>query len=355
MLDLTDTNPTRAGLSYPSDLLAPLADPAGLRYTPDPRGLPSARAAVSGELRRGGVAVPPERIVLTSSTSEAYGFLFKLLCDPDDEVLVPVPSYPLFEHLGALDAIRVVPYPLDAHGAWGLDVDALAARITPRTRAVLVVSPNNPTGSALTAGELPAVATLCATRGLALVGDEVFADYRFDGRSGPSVLQQDRCLTFGLGGLSKSIGLPQLKLAWIGVSGPASLVDPALARLELIADTYLPVSTPVQLALPSLLVRGAVVRSAIQERVRANLSWLRTRLARTPACSLVEPAGGWSAVLRVPAIDGEDALVIGLLERHHVFVLPGTSTDFPCEAWLVLSLLVAPGVFSESVERILND
>ena len=236
---------------------------------------------------------------------------------------MPVPSYPLFEHLSALDAVRAVPYPLDAHGAWGLEVAAIAARLTARTRAVLVVSPNNPTGLALTAGEAQAVAALCADRGLMLIGDEVFADYRFDRATGPSVLQQDLCLTVSLGGLSKMIGLPQLKLAWMAIGGPDPLVEAALARLDLIADTYLPVSTPVQLALPSLLARGASVRAAIQARIHGNLSWLKTRLATTPACSLVEPAGGWCVVIRVPAIESEEALVLDLLEHHHVFVLPG--------------------------------
>ncbi len=354
-LDLTDTNPTRVGLAYPSDLLQELASPSALAYDPEPRGLLRAREAVAADLARLGVQVDPDHLVLTASTSEAYGFLFKLLCDPGDDVLVPTPSYPLFEHLTALESVRAVPYALDASGGWSLDMTALEAAAGPRTRAVLIVSPNNPTGSMVRPSELTRLATFCASRGLAIVGDEVFADYRFPGTGATgaaSVLAARDCLTFALGGLSKSIGLPQIKLAWMAIGGPASLVSEALARLDVITDAYLPVATPVQLALPSLLTRGAPVRAGIQARVEQNLAQLRTLCRELPACTLSEPAGGWSASLRVPATAAEEDLVVELLTRHAVRVMPGYFFDFPTEAWVVVSLLGRPEEFREGISRV---
>ena len=362
LLDLTESNPTRAGLTYPASLLAPLADPAGLRYEPSPRGLAVAREAISLDALRHGLDVDPARIVLTASTSEAYGFLFKLLCDPGEEVLVPRPSYPLFEHLSALDAVRAVPYALDPHGHWAIDVASIERAITPRTRAVLVVSPNNPTGSRLTSHERDMVAALCGRHALALVGDEVFAEYTLRGAVGGgaaagrghvSVLTQDRALTFALGGLSKSIGLPQAKLGWILAGGPAAMVDAALDRLDLIADTYLSVSTPVQLATPMLLERGKDVRAAIQARIEANLRVLERAVTRAPGCTLLHAEAGWTAVLRVPATRGEEELVLDLLERDRVLIMPGYFYDFPGEAYLIVSLLPDPVVFDDAITRVL--
>jgi alanine-synthesizing transaminase len=357
-LDLTETNPTRAGLDYPADLLAPLGAPACLSYDPEPRGLLTARQAVAAHLERLGSEVSADDLLLTASTSEAYGFLFKLLCDPGDEVLVPTPSYPLFEHLTMLEDVRAVPYGLDAAGGWSIDLAAIERHTGSRTRAVLVVSPNNPTGSMLGAGEIDALSRFCASRDVTLIGDEVFADYRFaTGRAGPpfaSVLSQSRCLTFGLGGLSKSVGLPQIKLAWIAVRGPEPLRAEAQARLDVIADTYLSVGTPVQCALPDLFARGAEVRRRIQDRIERNLTALRAALARCPALGLSEPAGGWSAAIRVPATRPEEDLVVDLLERHAVRVLPGYFFDFRSEAWIVVSLLVRPGTFDEGLERLLS-
>lgn len=352
--DLTGSNPTRAGLAYPADLLAPLAGPAGLVYAPDPRGLPTARAAAARELARHGADVPPDRIILTASTSEAYAFLFKVLCNPGDEVLVPVPSYPLFEILSRLEAVRPVPYPLDPHGGWAYDVAAIAERVTPRTRAVIVVSPNNPTGTVMTPAQARALSDLCAARGLVLVADEVFADYRFgaDATARASVLADTGCLAVSLGGLSKAIGLPQVKLAWMAIGGPAADVAALADGLELAADTFLSVSTPVQVALPGLLDRGCTVREQIQARLADNLATLRRHLAAAPAIQLLEPAGGWTAVLRVPATRSEEAIVLDLLERHHVVVQPGYFYDFPSEAWLVVSLLVEPAVFARGIARI---
>lgn len=354
--DLTASNPTRVGLAYPADLLAPLGDARGLAYAPEPFGVLAARQAVAADYGRRGVAIEPSRIALTASTSEAYAQLFKLLCNPGDRVLVPRPSYPLFEHLTALESVAAVPYDLDAHAGWRLDVSAVAAAIDERTKAVLVVAPNNPTGSVIDRGDLDALAALAASRGVAIIGDEVFADYPLGSGAEPpgvSVLQQSRALAFGLGGLSKSVGLPQVKVAWIGVAGPAALVDEAMAGLEIIADTYLSVSTPAQLALGELLRRGAAVRAAIQARVAANLERLRVALRGASSLSLLEPRGGWSAVVQVPATRGEETLALALIEGDGVLVHPGYFFDFPREAFVVVSLLPEPAVFDTGMAAVL--
>jgi alanine-synthesizing transaminase len=353
ILDLTETNPTRVGLAYPPALLDPLASRAGLRYEPEPFGMPAAREAIAAQYAAGGLDVHPGRIVLTASTSEAYSFLFKLLCEPGDEVLVPVPSYPLFDHLCRLDGVGIRTYPLDYHGTWSPDLPALADATTARTRAVLVVSPNNPTGSVLGRDDLNAMAGLCAARGLALVGDEVFADYPIDPRPDHvSVLEQGDALTFSLGGLSKSVGLPQLKLGWIAACGPKAALAGALARLEVVADAYLSVSTPVQVAAGVLLAAGRDVRRLILERVRSNLERLDAEAAHAPACSVLRVEGGWSAVIRVPATRPEEELALELLERDDVLVHPGYFFDFPREAYLVVSLLPDPAVFREGTARV---
>jgi aspartate/methionine/tyrosine aminotransferase len=355
IIDLTETNPTRVGLPYPQRLIEPLADPGGLYYDPEPFGLPRAREAVSAEYAAAGLHVDPAHIVLTASTSEAYSFLFKLLCDSGDEVLVPAPSYPLFDHLCRLDAVGVRAYPLEYHGTWSVDVGALEAAVGPRTRAVLVVSPNNPTGSLLGRADLRAIARLCRARGLALVGDEVFAGYLIDPRDDrASVLEQDEALAFGLGGLSKSIGLPQMKLGWIAATGPADLLGPALDRLEVVADAYLSVSTPVQLAAGPLLAAGREVRRLISERIRYNLGALVEAAAAAPSCSVLRVEGGWSAVVRVPATRPEEALVLDLLERDGVLVHPGYFFDFAREAYLVVSLLPQPDAFRTGVARLFD-
>ncbi|MGE5361048.1 MAG: pyridoxal phosphate-dependent aminotransferase [Bacteroidales bacterium] len=349
------SNPTEVGLDYPARLLAPLADPASLAYAPHPFGLPSARQAAAADFARRGVQVPEGRVVLTASTSEAYSFLFKLLCDPGDAVLVPRPSYPLFDHLTELDAVEARPYALDYHGRWSVDFDSLDRALTPRTRAVLVVSPNNPTGSFLSARDLPRLAAFCAEHRLAVVGDEVFADYAFDGVSAPpSVLSIDDTLAFGLGGLSKSAGLPQLKLGWIGVSGPDGLVAEALGRLEVICDSYLSVGTPVQRAAGALIADADRMRGQIRARVQRNFATLRRVAADYPSCEALPIEGGWSAVLRVPATTSEEDLVVGLLEDDGVVVYPGFFFDFAHEAFLVASLLPQPEVFEPAVRRVLE-
>jgi len=355
ILDLTEANPTRVGLEAPPDVLALLADPGARRYEPDPRGLEAARQAIAADYARRGVDLDPARLVLTASTSEAYAFLFKLLCDPGDEVLVPRPSYPLFDYLAGLESIEVKPYPLVYDGGWRIDRAALGEAAGRRTRAIVLVSPHNPTGSFVTDEEAAAVQDLAAERGLAIVADEVFADYPWSaGGGGPSLARDGRALAFALGGLSKSCGLPQLKLAWTAVSGPAPLREEALGRLELLADTYLSVSTPVQRAAPALLARASELRAPIAARVAANLDGLRRLLEGGRPASLLRGEGGWSAVLRIPATASEEERVLALLDEHDVLAHPGYFFDFPREAYLVLSLLPRPGDFTEAVSRILR-
>jgi alanine-synthesizing transaminase len=356
VLDLTESNPTRAGLLGPADLLAGLARPEGLVYEPAPFGLPAARQAVAGDYARRGLTVEAERVVLTASTSEAYAFLFKLLCDPGDEVLVPRPGYPLFEYLARLESVRVVPYAFAYDGEWHLPVSALAEAVSPRTRAVVVVHPNNPTGAFLKSREQDGLEAFCAERSLAIVSDEVFADYplREGGDRAPSLLRDGPALVFALGGLSKSCALPQVKLAWCAVGGEEALRRAALARLEIVADTYLSVSAPVQHAAPRLLARREELQAPVRARVAANLAALRCAVGPDRGVSLLEPEGGWSAVLRIPATLTEEEHVLRLLERHGVLVHPGYFFDFPREAYLVVSLLPDPATFAEAVGRLVE-
>jgi aspartate/methionine/tyrosine aminotransferase len=357
LIDLTQSNPTHAGLPEARDLLAPLAADAARRYDPVPFGLPEARAAVAHDFARRGYPLEPDRILLHASTSEAYGFLFKLLCDPGDEVLVPRPGYPLFDFLAGLESVRVRSYALAYDGEWHLDLNAIKAALGPRSRAIVAVSPGNPTGAYLKRDELERLESLCAERGIALVADEVFADFplREDSRRAASVARDSQALAFALGGLSKSCGLPQLKLAWTAVVGPDALRREALARLEVVADTYLPLSTPVQVAAPALLARKDELQAPIRARVAENLDTLRRALAAGSPATLLEPEGGWSAVLRVPATCSEEERALRLLEQRDVLVHPGYFFDFPGEAYLVLSLLPPPLEFGDGVARVLAD
>ena len=353
LLDLTETNPTQCGLSSPPDVLSSLADPRGVRYEPDPRGMAEARRAIAAALVTPPATLDPDRLVLTASSSEAYGFLFKLLVSPGDAVLVPQPSYPLFDVLARLEGIVARPYRLEHHGAWSLDRVSVIDALSPDARAIVVVTPNNPTGSMLRAADREWLVAIAAARGLALISDEVFAGYPIHPRAdATSLLGEARALTFVLGGLSKSVGLPQVKLGWIGASGPAPLVDEALDRLDVIADAYLSVSTGVQLAASRLLAEGIATRAAILARVTANLATLREAAAARPEVALLEPEGGWSAVLRVPAIAPEEDLVIRLITEAGVIVHPGYFFDFASEAFLVVSLLPAPDVFGRALDRL---
>ena len=358
LLDLTATNPTVVGLAYPADTLDALAAGAGLVYAPEPTGLLAAREAIAGDYRRRGTSVAPSRIVLTASTSEAYSVLLKLLCDSaGDEVLVPSPSYPLFDHLTRLDGVGARGYQLVYHGQWELDAQSVDTAWTDRIQAVLAVSPNNPTGSVLTAAELHFLADRSASRRSALIVDEVFADYpHHDELHGGEADDgwAKRALTFRLGGLSKGAGLPQVKFGWIAVDGPEALVEEALDRLALILDTYLSVSTPVQLAAPALMARGTVIRSAIQERIRTNLRTLRDAAAACPSVEVLRSDGGWSAVVRVPARRSEEEMVLDLLQEHDTLVHPGFFFDFAHEAFFIVSLLPETGTFATGIARVLE-
>lgn len=355
IVDLTESNPTAAGFDYPKDLLAPLADARALDYDPQPLGLWPARAAAAGDFRRRGIAISADRVAITSSTSEAYALLFKLLCDAGDNVLVPHPSYPLFEHLTAMESIAALPYALEYHGAWRVDVDSIRRAATERTRAVLIVSPNNPTGSFLHRDDLAAINDIAAARGWAIIGDEVFADYPLDVLPDAApVLAGGGAVTFSLGGLSKSAGLPQLKLGWIGFGGPSAQVDAMLAAYEIVADTYLSTATPVQAAAAELLDRGAAIRAQILSRARANLDALKKTAAAYPAADVLRVEGGWSAVIKVPQLRSEEALVLELLEQDNVLIHPGYFFDFPSEAYVVVSLLVEPARFAGAIARVLR-
>lgn len=358
VIDLTESNPTRAGLMPPADVLAPLADAAGLVYDPAPLGLPVARSAVADGYRRRGIAIDAGSIVLTASTSDAYGQLLKLLCDPGDRILVPAPSYPLLDYLAGLEGVEIDRYPLSYDGEWHLPIAGLAAAATPRTRAVVLVNPGNPTGSFLKSHEAGPLFELAAERGWALVSDEVFGDYAFaeDPRRVASLAACDPpVLAFSLGGLSKSCGLPQVKLGWMAVGGPRTLREEAMARIEIVADTYLSVGTPVQLAAPRWLARLPALQAPIAARVRANRDMLVALLNGTQPATLLHAEGGWYAVLRIPATLSEDERACRLLEERDVLVHPGYFFDFPGEAYLIASLLPRPEDFAEGVRRILAD
>jgi len=349
--DLTVSNPTVAGIPYPADLASMLAVEGVSRYEPDPRGHPAARRAVAREYRRHGVEADPSRVVLTASTSEAYGLLFKLLCDPGDEVLIPAPSYPLLHNLAALEGLRARRYRLDETRDW--QPETLDPGLP--ARAVVAVHPNNPTGSPIEDDRRQRLLEECASAGRALIVDEVFLDYPLSPQARlASFAESGPGLTFTLGGLSKSAGLPQLKLAWIVVNGPEEHVERALERLDHVADSYLSVNTPVQSALPELLEAGVVIRQGILQRCRSNLERLLATTAGTPL-SVLPPRAGWSAVLRFPRVVGEETLALRLLTKRGVAVHPGYFFDFAGEGYLVVSLLPEPAAFAEGVRRIVEE
>ena len=354
IVDLTESNPTQCGIAYSPALLDSLASPDALHYDPQPFGLPSARAAVADDQRRRGARIDPAQVVLTASTSDAYAWLFKLLCNPGDAVLVPQPSYPLFDHLTALEGIAAHPYALEYHGRWTIDVESIR-RAPSNVRALLVVSPNNPTGSFITGAELAQMSAVCRSRGWALIADEVFADYPLEAIDPVTdIAGRSDVLSFTLGGLSKTVGLPQLKLGWCIAGGPPAEREAALGALELIADSYLSVGTPVQVAAPHLLREGGAIRAAIHSRVRENLAALRAAAARYPACEVLKVEGGWSAVIRIPSTRPEEDLVLDLLRRERILVHPGYFFDFVREAYVVVSLLPIRAVFDESSARLLQ-
>jgi aspartate/methionine/tyrosine aminotransferase len=350
LLDLTVSNPTSVGLQYPAEILQSLADPRAAEHEPHPLGLPSARHAIAESY---GGGADPERMVLTASTSEAYAFLFKLLADAGDAVLVPRPGYPLFDFLGGLESVRMLGYPLDPEDGWSLDLDQMELCGSESARAVILVNPGNPTGVYLKQGEWTRLQELCRSRGWAVISDEVFSPYAMapDSQRVECAAQHAGVLTFSLGGLSKWAGLPQLKLAWIRVGGPDALVEQALSRLEVIADTYLSVSTPVQWAAPRLLAAGASVQHSIRRRVQANREAAQGETVGSP-CRLLPSEGGWSAVLHVPALRSSEEWALELLDRDGILVHPGYFYDFPREAFLVLSLLPRETGFTEGIRRL---
>jgi alanine-synthesizing transaminase len=354
ILDLTQSNPTQASLFYPRTLVHAFEDDRLLRYDPMPAGMREAREAVARYYAARGTAVEPERILLTASTSEAYAYLFKLLTDPGDQVLVPRPSYPLFEFLAAMESVQVRSYPLVYHGRWTIDLDALGSAITDRTRAVILVNPNNPTGSFLKREELARLLELCSPSEIALISDEVFSDYAFgdDPDRVPTLAGIDSGLAFSMSGLSKIAGLPQMKLGWIVAAGSPHLRQRAMERLEWVADTYLSVGTPVQCAAARLLEIGESIQRRIQTRTYENLQF--TRQAVTGGASLLAVEGGWYIVIQVPQIRTEEEWALELLIRCNLLVQPGFFYDFESEAFLVLSLLTAPEVFREGLNRLVR-
>lgn len=359
LFDLTASNPTECGLSYPRDeILGALEDPRALVYRPESKGLREAREAVSayylGRTGFSGAAarISPERILLTSGTSEAYSHIFRLLCEPNDEILVPAPSYPLFEFLADLADIRLVSYPLLYDHGWQIDFASLRAALTLRSRAVLVVHPNNPTGSFVKSGEAAELAEICGGRQIAIVADEVFLDYTVSPQSAPTFALEERAFTFTLSGLSKISLLPQMKLAWTVTSGPATLARAAIDRLEIIADTYLSPSTPVQLALPKFLALRSGLQKELQGRMTANLSALDAMVRGSRCLSRLEREGGWYAVLRAPATGTDEDMAIALLERANVFVHPGHFFNFAGDGFLVVSLIPPEREFSEGATRL---
>jgi alanine-synthesizing transaminase len=353
ILDLTESNPTRASLAYPAEILSAFEDPHTLIYEPAPAGAAGARQAVASYYRDRGQSVDISRILLTASTSEAYAYLFKLLANPGDQVLVPRPSYPLFEFLADMESVEARQYPLVYQGAWSIDLEALGAALTDRTRALVLVNPNNPTGSYLKRHEVEALVRLCAARRIALISDEVFADYAFaaDARRVTTLAGVEECLAFSMSGLSKIAGLPQMKLGWIVASGPESLRREALEKLEWIADTYLSVSTTVQCAAARLLQAGDDIQRQIRERCAANLATAREALAGS-AGNILTVEGGWYITIQVPQVRTEEEWTLELLEREDVLAQPGFFYDFETEAFLIVSLLTAPEVFSEGLKRI---
>lgn len=353
VLDLTLSNPTRAGLDYPEEIGEILSRTDCSTYAPQPLGLCPARQAVARYYAARGLAVEAGEVLLTCSTSEGYAFLFKLLADPGDQVLVPQPSYPLFEFLAGLEGIETRPYPLRYRDRWELDLDCLAAALDSRTRAVVLVHPNNPTGSFVKRAEREALEELALERGLALVVDEVFGDYAWevDEERVGSFAGSGSALKFTLSGLSKVLGLPQLKLSWMAVQGAGAAE--ALARLEIVADTYLSVGTQVQQALPQLLEYRGVIQGQIRQRVQENHSWLEERLRSARVARLLRSEGGWYGVIEVGRKE-EEKLVLELLREEGVLVHPGYFFDFPGEGFVVLSLLVEPPVLHEGVECLLD-
>lgn len=350
MIDLTVSNPTVCGFVYDArTLLSPLCDGEALTYDPDPRGMLSAREAVAGYYDFHEAAVDPDALVLTTSTSEGYGYLFRLLCDAGDEVLVAQPSYPLFDFLADLEDVRLRPYPLFYDYGWWIDFAELERRIGPRTRAIVVVHPNNPTGHTTKAAERERLEEICARHGLALIVDEVFLDYSLeeDDELTSFAVGPHPVLTFVLSGMSKISGLPQMKVAWIAVFGPEEARQQAMGRLEVIADTFLSMNAPVQLSLPVWMDERGEIQVQILERVRRNLA-----VAQASGVGVLRTEAGWSAILRLSWVGGRGEVAEELLRKAGVVVHPGSFYGIAEGGRVVVSLLGPEGEFAEGMRRI---
>ena len=359
LIDLTEANPTKVGLDYPVDaVLDPLVKPDAMVYSPAPQGLLVAREAVSGYYRKVGKTIAPSNILLTASTSEAYSLLFKLLADPGDEILIPRPGYPLLSHLAGFEGLSCCSYPLrrDEKKGWMVDLEVLYALVTPRTRAVVIVNPNNPTGSFIKEHELAAIDTMCQKHGMALIVDEVFADYV--GSSPVQAIQtavnRTSSPTFVLNGFSKILGLPQMKLGWIVCGGSAQQTATAAAHLETLNDFYLSVATPIQWAAPELLAQQDCIQNQVKARIAANETFLRTLVEKTCNIHLLIREGGWYSVLVIDDCIADDSRALDLLEQDQTLVHPGFFYDFHREGFVVISLLPVPELFRKGIRRLIH-
>ena len=356
LLDLAVSNPTRVGVEHDRQILQSLLNPEAMDYDPQPKGLLSAREAVANYYREQyeGIHFDPESLILTTSTSEGYSYVFRLLCNPEDEVLVPKPSYPLFEFLADLQDVKLVPYPLIYDHGWQIDFPSLQKAVNSRTRAIVVVHPNNPTGSYASQDEQSSLNRFCNEHGLALIVDEVFLDYAHDGIRRLTFAANHQALTFTLSGLSKISAWPQMKLAWIASSGPAEQLHAAMQRMEVIADTYLSVNAPIQLAVPVFLEQRKKVQPFLLRRIQTNLMELDRLLVLQKSCVRLNVEGGWYAVLRVPVTQSDEDLAIAIMKNLSVLVHPGHFYDFSSDGYLVVSLITESKQFSEGIKRILD-
>jgi aspartate/methionine/tyrosine aminotransferase len=355
LLDLTASNPTQCGFAYDSNaILGALGNPSALVYEPEPHGLAEARKAVAKYYADRGLPIDVEDIILATSTSEVYSYVLRTLCNPGDEILIPQPSYPLFELLAEIQDVKLVRYALLYDHDWQIDFHSLERAVTPRTRAVIVVHPNNPTGHYVKAEELTQLNAICSTRGLALVADEVFLDFNLGNETPGSLAANDAALTFTMSGISKICGLPQMKAAWLITSGPQELKTEALARLDVIADTYLSMNAPIQAALPTFLGQRHNIQRQIKDRVRHNVDQLDAQLSLHTACDRLKLEGGWYAVIRVPAMGSDEDLAINLVENQEVYVHPGHFYDFESDGYVIVSLITPPADFAEGIKRLLS-
>jgi alanine-synthesizing transaminase len=354
LFDLTFSNPTECGFVYDNDaILRALSNPAATIYQPEPRGLATARRAIAEYYAARGCDVPMEDILLTTSTSEAYSFVFRLLCNPGDELLIPAPGYPLFDFLADIQDVKLIRYPLFYDHGWEIDFHALEQAIAPRTRGFIVVHPNNPTGHYTNSAAMKRLNEICSPNNLAIIADEVFLDFSLTQELHPSFAANREALTFTMSGLSKIAGLPQMKAAWLITSGPERWKSQACARLDVIADAYLSMNAPIQLALPSFLQQRAGFQEQLIARARDNLRELDRQIAAQNSCSRLEVEGGWYVVLRVPATRPGEDLAVDLLESSGVYVHPGHFYDFPSEGYLVASLITPEHDFAEGIRRLL--